>query len=134
MEADPRSELLRSFKLLDTSEGGKGFVHVAELTSTMRAAGVPDEHVLLIMRAAGVGEAADQIPYLRLADTLYPAAATAAKRRRMLQGQEEQEAASSEAEARAHWEVTSLDRTTSPGPHVTPMLTSPVSHVTLCRT
>eukprot|EP00325_Prymnesiales_sp_UTEX-LB-985_P003403 CAMPEP_0174705612 /NCGR_PEP_ID=MMETSP1094-20130205/8772_1 /TAXON_ID=156173 /ORGANISM="Chrysochromulina brevifilum, Strain UTEX LB 985" /LENGTH=664 /DNA_ID=CAMNT_0015903807 /DNA_START=139 /DNA_END=2133 /DNA_ORIENTATION=+ len=103
--ADPRSELLRAFRLLDTSEGGKDYVHVVELTAVMRAAGVPDEHVLLIMRAAGVGEAADQIPYLRLADTLYPAAATAAKRRRTLQGQEEAETLAAELEAREAWAV-----------------------------
>ena len=105
-DADPRSELLRAFRLLDTGTGGaseagatsveghapptlntqdsdkEGFLSVADLTATMRAAGVPDEHVLMVIRAAGADLGDERIPYTRLADALYPAAATAAKRKR----------------------------------------------------
>ena len=102
-DSDPRSELLRAFRLLDTSTSDvasephshelhnaaaahpsseTGCLSVADLTSTMRAAGVPDEHVLMVIRAAGADLGDEMIPYTRLADALYPAAATAAKRRR----------------------------------------------------
>ena len=108
-DSDPRSELLRAFRLLDTTTSDNasasephshelhnaaaannpgagssetGCLSVADLTATMRSAGVPDEHVLMVIRAAGADLGDDMIPYTRLADALYPAAATAAKRRR----------------------------------------------------
>ena len=97
---------------------------------------MPDENVLMIIRAAGAGAYPDeQIPYLRLADALYPAAATAAKRRRMLQPQELGAASAAEAEARALWEAQREDillsaLTASPGGRPLPILAT-LRHPTL---
>ena len=107
-DADPRSELLRAFRLLDTtaSDGGGGSqVSINDLTQTMRAVGVPEEHVLMVIRAAGADAGGESIPYTRLADALYPAAATAAKRRRMLlHGTTEEDDQREEERTRALWE------------------------------
>ena len=63
----------------------RGQVTVSWLTATMRSAGVPDDHIASVLRAVGSQPRADYaIEYRRLADSFYPAAATATKRRRTL--------------------------------------------------
>ena len=128
-DADPRAELLRAFRLLDTSTVGAvsevapssheglapathhsaasdGYLSVADLTSTMRAAGVPDDHVMMVIRAAGADLHDERIPYARLADALYPAAATAAKRKRaQLSEAAAKKEATLENNAREKWEA-----------------------------
>lgn len=100
-EADPRSELLRAFRLLGTtgsvsrksnaaesaSDEAEEYIGVDEMLATMRAAGVPDSHVLMVIRAAGGDLGEKRVPFTKLADALYPAAATAAKRRRATETQ-----------------------------------------------
>ena len=126
--ADPRSELLRAFRLLDGKYGGassarsgdgsgkggdgtttESVMSATDLLASMRTAGVPEEHVQTILRAAGADERpGERVRYAHLADVLYPAAATAAKRRRVLQqkkhAEEEAEEAETEQRARAAWE------------------------------
>ena len=127
-DADPRSELLRAFKLLAvegekggargggttsaSSESGtetatdqpaqEGHVRVTDLVTAMYKAGVPDDHVRMVLRATGADVSDDYIPYVQLADALYPAAATAAKRKRMQHLAAEELRA--EADAREAWE------------------------------
>lgn len=92
-------------------------ISVAELKETLEAAGIPNEHVLWMVLGAAGGEpangaaasgatASDCISYARLADALFPAAATAAKRRRSAVQSEEAAAldARLEAQARNVWE------------------------------
>ena len=102
--ADPRSELLRAFRLLDPAPGGSDAarIDVSALREAMQQAGVPDEHVLtMVLAAAGTDSDTGAISYLRLADALYPAAATAAKRKRTPVTDDP----AVEAEARLLWEA-----------------------------
>jgi len=65
-----------------------GQVTVSWLTATMRSAGVPDDHIESVLRAVGSQPRADHaIDYRRLADSFYPAAATATMRRRACEAQ-----------------------------------------------
>jgi hypothetical protein len=66
----------------------RGQVTVSWLTATMRSAGVPDDHIESVLRAVGSQPRADHaIDYRRLADSFYPAAATATMRRRACEAQ-----------------------------------------------
>jgi len=175
-DADPRSELIRAFRLMDletsvttdgasgsasasatgsahTSRDGtagkesrdarskqvgaskvvtpRGFVTISQLMTTMRAAGVPEDHVLSVVRATGADPSADQsIDYVQLANSFYPAAATAAKRREQLWNADEEAASVRiEAEARLLWEAQREEillsaLTASPGGRPLPVLIS----------
>ena len=77
-------------------------MRVTDLVTAMYKAGVPDDHVRMVLRATGADVSDDYIPYVQLADALYPAAATAAKRKRMQHLAAEELRA--EADAREAWE------------------------------
>jgi len=117
-DVDPRSELLRAFRLLDYTQHAnvkgqqtavEGSMAVADLTRSMRAAGVSEDNVLMVTRAAGVETEENAIPYSRLADSLYPSARTSAKRRRVLltstNGLSSDDESAFEAAARREWDV-----------------------------
>jgi len=131
-DADPRTELLRAFRLLDTHHANakgqptnaEGSMSVADLAKTMRFAGVSEANVLMVTRAAGVETDGSAIPYSRLADSLYPSARTSAKRRRVLltstDGLNSDDERALEAAARTEWgvqreEIMRAARTASPG-------------------
>mmetsp|Transcript_7194 Transcript_7194/g.15775 ORF Transcript_7194/g.15775 Transcript_7194/m.15775 type:complete len:746 (+) Transcript_7194:167-2404(+) len=101
-KADPYRELIRAFEVLDPEKTYE--VTLEDLAQALRKANCSKEHLIYILRSAGLD--GDRINYLKLAERIYPSAAGNARAQEEKTSPDVEDAAvKAEERARQLWEV-----------------------------